>query len=209
MRFLKKDKAIYKLSTLKQKVVKMIEKDENVMIIRNFINSEEIQILKDWTSKAVAEGQFVDGITGDWDKKEFSTTKKRLTNRMSQNINYPELVKTLQDRIRQVVPSVGNSPVIEGHGKDGVVVSVTYNDGDVYRHKDPSVGEGIVGLRCNILSSKAESGGSIHVEDKTYHLNEGDMMCYLVTELYHSVDVCHGNTPRTLFMFGFAITPQR
>jgi hypothetical protein len=183
----------------------MMEKDENVIVIRNFASSEEVQILKDWQVKAVEEGQFVDGITGDWDKKTFSTTKKRLTNRMSKNINYPDLVQTLQDRIRQTFPVLLNAQLIEGHGKDGVVVSVTYNDGDVYKHKDPSVGEGMVGLRCNILSSKAESGGTIHVEDKTYDLNEGDMMCYLVTELYHSVDVCYGNNPRTLFMFGFAV----
>jgi hypothetical protein len=182
-----------------------MEKDENVIVIRNFASSEEVQILKDWQVKAVEEGQFVDGITGDWDKKTFSRTKTRLTNRMSKNINYPDLVKTLQDRIRQTFPILSNVPLIEGHGKDGVVVSITYNDGDVYKHKDPSVGEGVVGLRCNILASKAESGGTIHVEDKTYDLNEGDMMCYLVTELYHSVEVCHGNNPRTLFMFGFVV----
>ena len=182
-----------------------MEKDENVIVIRNFASAEEVQILKDWQVKAVKEGQFVDGITGDWDTKEFSTTKKRLTNRMSQNINYPDLVQTLQDRIRQTFPILTNAHLIEGHGKNGVVVSVTYNDGDVYKHKDPSVGEGVVGLRCNILSSKAESGGTIHVEDKTYDLNEGDIMCYLVTELYHSVEVCHGDNPRTLFMFGFIV----
>jgi hypothetical protein len=179
--------------------------DGQVLLVRNFLSPEEIQVLKDWTNQAVIDGQFVDGITGDWDKKEFDRTKKRLTNRMSQNINYPELVKTLQDRIRQTVPLALEAPVIEGHGKDGVVVSITYNDGDVYKHKDPSVGEGVVGLRCNILASKAQSGGAIHVEDKTYNLNEGDMMCYLVTELYHSVEVCHGDNPRTLFMFGFVV----
>jgi hypothetical protein len=179
--------------------------DGQVLLVRNFLSPEEIQVLKDWTNQAVIDCQFVDGITGDWDKKEFDRTKKRLTNRMSQHINYPELVKTLQDRIRQTVPLALEAPVIEGHGKDGVVVSITYNDGDVYKHKDPSVGEGVVGLRCNILASKAQSGGAIHVEDKTYNLNEGDMMCYLVTELYHSVEVCHGDNPRTLFMFGFVV----
>jgi hypothetical protein len=30
-------------------------------------------------------------------------------------------------------------------------------------------------------------------------------MCYLVTELYHSVEVCHRDNPRTLFMFGFVV----
>lgn len=179
--------------------------DGQVLLVPNFITAEEIQALKDWTNQAVVDGQFVDGITGDWDNKEFSRTKKRLTNRMSQNINYPELVKTLQDRIRQSIPLTAEAPVIENHGKDGVVVSVTYNDGDVYKHKDPGVGEGVVGLRCNILASKADSGGTVHVEDKTYDLNEGDMMCYLVTELYHSVEVCNGDNPRTLFMFGFVV----
>jgi hypothetical protein len=179
--------------------------DGQVLLVPNFINAEEIQVLKNWTNQAVIDGQFVDGITGDWNKKEFDRTKKRLTNRMSHNINYPELVKTLQERIRQVVPLTAEAPVIEGHGKNGVVVSVTYNDGDVYKHKDPSVGEGVVGLRCNILASKAQNGGTIHVEDKTYNLNEGDMMCYLVTELYHSVEVCNGDNPRTLFMFGFVV----
>ena len=179
--------------------------DGQVLLVPNFLSAEEVQVLKDWANQAVVDGQFVDGITGDWDNKEFSRTNKRLTNRMSQNINYPELVKTLQDRIRQTVSLTAEAPVIEGHGKDGVVVSVTYNDGDVYKHKDPGVGEGVVGLRCNILASKAESGGIVHVEDKTYDLNEGDMMCYLVTELYHSVEVCHGDNPRTLFMFGFVV----
>jgi hypothetical protein len=179
--------------------------DGQVLLVPNFLSPEEVQILKDWANQAVIDGQFVDGITGDWDKKEFDRTKKRLTNRMSQNINYPELVNTLQDRIRQTVQLTANAPVIENHGKDGVVVSITYNDGDVYKHKDPSVGEGAVGLRCNILASKAESGGTIHVENKTYDLNEGDMMCYLVTEYYHSVDVCYGNNPRILFMFGFVV----
>jgi hypothetical protein len=179
--------------------------DGQVLLVPNFLSPEEVQILKDWANQAVIDGQFVDGITGDWDKKEFDRTKKRFSNRMSQNINYPELVKTLQDRIRQTVQLTANAPVIENHGKDGVVVSITYNDGDVYKHKDPSVGEGVVGLRCNILASKAESGGTIHVENKTYDLNEGDMMCYLVTEYYHSVDVCYGNNPRILFMFGFVV----
>ena len=119
--------------------------DGQVLLVPNFATPEEVQVLKDWANQAVIDGQFVDGVTGDWDKKEFDRTKKRLTNRMSQNINYPDLVKSLQDRIRQTFPMLSQAPVIENHGKDGVVVSITYNDGDVYKHKDPSVAEGFVG----------------------------------------------------------------
>ncbi len=64
--------------------------DGQVLLVPNFITAEEVQVLKDWANQAVVDGQFVDGITGDWDKKTFSTTKKRLTNRMSKNINYPD-----------------------------------------------------------------------------------------------------------------------
>jgi hypothetical protein len=182
-----------------------IEYDDQVLIVRNFISQDECDALNSWVDSAIKEDQFVDGVTGDWDKKEFSTTKKRLTNRMGKKIEYCSLVYDIQLKLRESFPVISNSEVIKNHGKDGVVVSVTYNDGDVYKHKDPSVGEGLSGARFNILSSKAESGGLIHVEDKTYELNEGDLMAYLVTDLYHSVDVCNGNNPRILFMFGFCV----
>jgi hypothetical protein len=184
-----------------------IEYDNQVLIVRNFISQDECDALNSWVDSAIEEDQFVEGVTGDWDKKEFSITKKRLTNRMSEKIEYCSLVYAIQQKLRESFPAISNSEVIKNHGKDGVVVSVTYNDGDVYKHKDPSVGEGLSGARFNILSSKAESGGLIHVEDKTYELNEGDLMAYLVTDLYHSVDVCNGNNPRILFMFGFCV-PQ-
>lgn len=183
----------------------VIEYDNQVLIVRNFISKEECDELNSWVDFAIKEDQFMDGVTGDWEKKEFSTTKKRLTNRMSEKIQYCSLVYEIQQKLRESFPVISNSEVIKNHGKDGIVVSVTYNDGDVYKHKDPSVGENLSGARFNILSSKAESGGLIHVEDKVYELKEGDLMAYLVTDLHHSVDVCNGNKPRILFMFGFCV----
>jgi len=181
--------------------------DGQVLIVRNFISTEECAILNDWSQQAIAEGQFVDGVTGNWSEQKFEKTNKRLTNRMSENIEYCQLVYDIQEKIRNHFEIASNADVIRNHGKDGVVVSVTFNDGDVYKHKDPSVGTGLSGARFNILSSKAENGGLIHVEDKTYELNEGDLMAYLVTDLLHSVEKCNGNKPRTLFMFGFCV-PQ-
>lgn len=179
--------------------------DGQVLIVRNFILPEECKILNDWCQEAISGNQFVDGITGDWINKNFERTQTRFTNRMSNNIEYCSLVYDIQQKIRANFAIVSKSDIIRNHGKDGVVVSVTFNDGDVYKHKDPNVGEGLSGARFNILSSKAESGGVIHVEDKTYELNEGDMMAYLVTDLFHSVEKCNGNKPRTLFMFGFCV----
>jgi hypothetical protein len=182
-----------------------IQHDGRVLVVRNYISQTECDNLSRWATKAVEEEQFVDGVSGDWDKKTFTRVKTRLTNRMSTNINYCETVYTIQKRLRNDFDKISDAPVIEGHGKDGVVVSITYNDGDVYKHKDPSVGEGISGARFNILSSIPENGGLIHVEDKTYQMNPGDLMAYLVTDFYHSVDQCHGESPRIMFMFGFCV----
>jgi len=180
--------------------------DGRVLVVRNLISQAECDDLKNWALEN-SSTQFVDGVSGNWDTKEFTRVKTRLTNRMvGDKIAYPELVYSIQNRLRETFPLITNAEVIRGHGKDGVVVSITYNDGDVYKHKDPAVNAQVpdtVALRFNILVSKAETGGLIHVEDKTYDLNEGDLMAYLVSEYYHSVDQCFGDNPRILFMFGF------
>jgi len=180
--------------------------DGRVLMVRNFISAEECTTLKAWAVNGT-DTQFVEGISGNWDTKEFERVKNRLTNRMvGDGIEYPELVYAIQARLRETFPLIKDAEVIKNHGKDGVVVSITYDTGDVYRHKDPAVyGQvpGTVALRFNILASKAETGGLIHVEDRTYELNEGDLMAYLVSEYYHSVDQCSGTNPRILFMFGF------
>lgn len=184
----------------------MIKFKEQVLVVRDFIMPEECAILTEWAVDAT--DQFVDGVSGNWDTKEFTRVKTRRTNRMSTNIMYPDLVYTLQNRLRETFPLIKDAEVITGHGRDGVVVSITYNGGDVYRHKDPATDEqvpGTVALRFNILTSKAESGGLIHVEDETYDLNAGDLMAYSVSENYHSVETCFGSSPRVMFMFGFCV----
>jgi hypothetical protein len=191
----------------------MGEFDGRVLIVRNFISQEECDTLKDWAVSSAKE-QFVDGVSGNWETKEFERVQNRLTNRMAgeKKIEYPELVYDIQNRIRETFPLIKNAEVIQRHGKDGVVVSITYDTGNVYKHKDPPTeGQvlGTVALRFNILASKAENGGLIHVEDKTYELNEGDLMAYLVSEYYHSVEQCSGQNPRILFMFGFCANKEQ
>jgi hypothetical protein len=183
--------------------------DGQVLLIKNFLSIAECDVLNSWCKEAILGGQFADGITGDWVNKNFSTTDRRLTNRMNTNIEYCSLIYETQQKIRSSITSLKDAPVINDHGKDGVVVSVTYNGGDVYLHKDPSVGEGLSGIRCNILSSKPESGGLIHVANATYDINQGDLMAYAVTDLFHKVEPCFGTIPRILFMFGFCLPTSK
>lgn len=175
--------------------------DGKVLIIDSFLSNEECQELKSWAIKS--QSQFVQGISRN-SNGEIIRTDTRLTNRMSENIEYPELVYNIQSRLR-ILFGLEEAGLIEGHGKDGVVVSITKNGGDVYKHKDPNMNLSLSCLRLNVLVSKSETGGIIHVNDKTYNPNVGDLMCYLVSEYEHMVETCNGNELRIMFMFGFLV----
>ena len=118
-----------------------MEWDGQVLLYRNFITQDECRILNEWVESAIAKNQFVLGVTGDWFQKSFKKTPYRLTNRMVNDIEYCPLVYQLQNRIREEFNVVKDAAIIPYHGRDGVVVSCTMNQGDVYKHKDPSVGE--------------------------------------------------------------------
>ena len=179
--------------------------DGIVCLIRGFVDGGICQKLTAW-AQAVRLEQFVPGITRD-EYGNIHRVTTRVTNRMSECVHYPDLVYELQGRIRNDF-RLGAAVLIPGHGRDGVVVSIIDHSGDVYAHRDPAVTPGFSALRCNILASQAESGGLIHVGDRTYELAAGDLMAYLVTDHTHSVDVCLGRVPRIMFMFGFQVRPE-
>lgn len=176
--------------------------DGKVLIVKNYLNITEINELKAWAILA-EESEFVDGVSRS-PEGESIRTKNRMTNRMSKNINYPPLVYQIQDRIRNDF-KLENERVIEGHGKDGVVVSITHENGDVHKHRDPNMDMHKSCLRLNILASKPDNGGLIHVDENIYNPEAGDLMAYLVSDYEHSVETCMGQNPRIQFMFGFVI----
>ena len=186
--------------------------EDKVLIVRNFISKEDCEILKNWAVQSVEQNKnFVPGITFDQDGMK--RTIVRLTTRISDSIEYPDLAYIIQNRIMDLFPKLKTQPIIDGPlnggGKDGIVVSVTYNQGDVYEHVDPRVqNSSCVGLRCNILMSVPDEGGMLYVDNKPCDLNPGDLHCYLVTEYKHRVDICSGNTPRVLFMYGWQVNKE-
>jgi len=179
--------------------------DGTVCLIRGYADQATCEQLTAWAQSA-RRAQFVPGISRDRDGRIHRVTT-RLTNRMSHYIQYPKLVYDLQRRIRDDF-RLATAPWIHGHGRDGVVVSITDDGGDVYAHRDPPVARGFSALRCNILASQAESGGLVHVANGTYELAAGDLMAYLVTDHTHSVDQCFGSLPRIMFMFGFEVLAE-
>ncbi|NBX85692.1 MAG: hypothetical protein EBQ80_00375, partial [Proteobacteria bacterium] len=49
-----------------------IQYDGRVVVVRNYATKEECDLLTKWAMEAVKEDQFVDGVSGNWDTKEFT-----------------------------------------------------------------------------------------------------------------------------------------
>ena len=146
------------------------------------------------------------GVVNKWldagiDRQKFGYSK-RVTSRLYANrYVHPKFVVDLSERIRGFC-GVSEYGLIDGHGRDGVVVSCTFNGGDVYEHQDPRSEDGLVALRCNVLTRAAEAGGVLQVGGVERPLEVGELHCYLASEHLHSVSKVVGDTSRVLWMFG-------
>lgn len=164
-------------------------------IYPKFATQEEIKSLNEWAELGVKNKWLDVGVSSG------KRTTKRLTSRLyGGRYEYPQIVRDVSDRIRKFV-GIDSYPLIEGHGRDGVVVSYTYPGGDVYKHKDPRSME-MATLRCNILTQKADAGCQLCVEGEPVNIDVGDLHCYLVSEHEHWATPVEGNTPRIMWMFG-------
>lgn len=169
-----------------------------VEIIPNFATQEELNALNEWVTLGVKNKWLDCGFNNSFNPP----TDKRLTTRMYGNrFEYPSIVYELAHRINRTVGLEGYKN-INGHGKDGIVVSYTMDGGDVFKHKDCKSDEGISTLRCNILSQAPKEGGRLYIEDVPVQFNTGDLHCYLASEHEHYATPVKGNIPRIMWMFG-------
>lgn len=167
-----------------------------IEIMPNFATQAELQTLNNWVALGVKNKWLDSGVDSN------GLISKRLTSRMYYDrYEYPEIVRSLSQRIRKFV-GVEQYSLIDGHGRDGVVVSYTLPGGDVYKHKDPKSSVGLATLRCNILTQKADAGGVLYVDGQQVDVEVGDLHCYLVSEHEHWATKVEGNTPRIMWMFG-------
>ena len=165
-------------------------------IARNFLTPEECIALNEWVRQGVNCGWLDIGISRG------KQTRQRLTSRLyGHRFETPEIVQSVSKKIRAYA-GVAAHPLIEGHGRDGVVVSCTFGGGDTYAHQDPRSQNGLSTLRCNVMTQKPKSGGVLYLEGNPVPLEVGDLHCYLASEHLHYVDQTFGDTPRILWMFG-------
>jgi len=164
---------------------------------KNFITLQECAELNTWVNKGVTNKWLDVGIS----RKDHNYTKRVTSRLYAERYEYPEIVRTISFRIRKFC-GVSEYGLIEGHGRDGVVVSCTFPGGDVYEHQDPRSKTGLSALRCNILTQAADSDGVLRVGGVARPIAVGDLHCYLASEHQHAVSEVAGDTPRILWMFG-------
>jgi len=164
---------------------------------KNFITHQECDELNAWVDKGVANKWLDVGIS-----RGNHNYSKRVTSRLYANrYEYPEIVRSISFRIREFC-GISSYKLIEGHGRDGVVVSCTFPGGDVYEHQDPRSKMGLSALRCKLLTRAADSGGVLRLNGEAKSLEIGELHCYLASEHLHTVSEVIGNTSRVLWMFG-------
>lgn len=165
--------------------------------IKNFLTQAECDALNAWTDLGVQNKWLDIGVT----HKNLGYTG-RFTSRMyGSRYVYPEIVLEISARVRSYC-GVSTYPLIAGHGRDGVVVSCTFPDGDVYHHVDPRSESGIATLRCNVMTRAADAGAVLHIGGQVVDIEVGELHCYLVSEHQHYVTKVEGNTSRVMWMFG-------
>jgi hypothetical protein len=177
-----------------------------LLVIRNFLSLDKCQELNEWVDEGVSK-KWLDFGTDRGNSKSY---QERLTSRMyAERFTQPSCVSRVFDEITNRLDFHHLPKSKNGGGKDGVVVSCTFPNGDVYKHKDPMEENGCHVLRCNIMTRKADEGAELFIDDQKIDIGVGDLHCYLPSDMYHYVTPVQGNTSRVMWMFGYQIQKSK
>ena len=164
---------------------------------KNFLTQAECGALNAWTNLGVQNKWLDLGLS-----RAVHGYDKRVTSRLyPERFEYPQFVRDISDKVRSFC-GVDSYDLINGHGRDGVVVSCTFPGGDVYAHRDPPSRNGLATLRCNVMTRAADAGCILHIGGQVVDIEVGELHCYLVSEHEHFATPVEGNTSRVMWMFG-------
>ena len=175
--------------------------DSNPHIIKNFLEQKHIDELNDWTLCNYKNSFFKD--------TNMSKNCNRVTTRYSKEyeFTYPEIVFKIRNNIIHAL-NINNINYRVPSFPYGVVNGIGFDGSDIYDHIDPVWYDGTFTFHCNIITMKPECGGILKIGSNTYDPEIGDLVCYKVSEVTHSVSEMKGNTPRNLWVFGFSINRE-
>jgi hypothetical protein len=178
---------------------------DDVIFKRNFLDESVCKSLNAWVNEGVEKKWLDVGISrgSGWEYKDRLTTRN-----YGQKFDYPDVVYRVFDKITNALNLHDVPKSVIGGGKNGVVVSCTFPDGDVYPHQDPMEGEFHV-LRCNVMTQAADDGAELFIGGKQINIGVGDLHCYLPSNVEHYVTKVKGDTPRIMWMFGYQISTEQ
>lgn len=173
-----------------------------IIIIRNFLSVSEINELNAFVDEGIEHKWLGPGI----DRGSFNYNKRYTSRLYSERFSYPNIVYDVFSKITNRLSLHKLKKSVHGGGQNGIVVSCTFEGGDVYEHIDPKEEDGLEVLRCNIMTRKPVEGGILFVGGKKIELEEGDLHCYLASNIRHCVTPVIGSRSRILWMFGYQIS---
>lgn len=183
-----------------------------VKIYKNFLSEEECNALNQvtldavknkWVGTTVEKAIKVNGHT----EIVHGYTKRLSTRNTMKDIEYPKIVLDISEKIRKFL-GIDTFPIIDGHGRDGIVTSITYTGGQLYPHYDGRSMYNLPAYRCNVLTQATEEGCDLYVGGKKIDIEVGDLHCYMASEVLHSATEAMGKTPRIMWMFGAHIPKE-
>jgi len=179
----------------------------DVFFLRKFVSTEDCIKLSSWIDIGIQNEWVSFGCNIETGLKNY---KGRLTTRgFDDRFTFPSLVHEISNRITDSL-KLSNFAKSNNGNKFGIIGTSTQTGGNVITHTDPKENNGSVHvLRCNIVTQVSESGGELVIDGKKIPLQIGDLHCYLVTLLPHSVTQVKGKTSRILWMFGYQVSIEQ
>lgn len=172
---------------------------------KHFLTQTQCDELNAWVREGI-ERKWLDfgaSTTSGWNYGNRLTTRN-----YGGRFEYPEIV---HDVFGQITESLGLHDLKKsefGGGRDGVVVSCVFPNGDVHKHYDPMEGSKHV-LRCNVMTQAPDSGAKLYIDKEYVDIEVGELHCYLPSTVPHYVTKVEGQTPRILWMFGYKCDKER
>lgn len=179
-----------------------------VKLIKNFVDKSDLNHLNLWSLSNFKKNihQYSDACMDEYlEETRFTTRLKNEVDHKKENIkiDYPSVAYKIQDKvINQLgLHGVKTPPSFV----DGIVNGIGFEGGSICEHIDPVYYNNTHTLHCNVISQKSNSGGVTIIENVQYDVDEGDLLCYIVSKHRHEVTKTSGSKLRILWVFGFCV----